>query len=683
MKIFALFAALVGLLPMLVHGDWKMPCPGTVVRERIDPIINPGAVSSHVHRVVGGSGINFTMDYNMTRHAGCSSCTVKQDKSSYWIPQLYYTKSTDGGLRYELVPDGSVNITYTQIHADGEDIHPFPEGLTMTAGNPFRRNFTGDAMSYAISFRCSDSSVHRSELPMDCKYSVIATIHFPFCWNGRDLTSDDFFSHMSYPEKNYREGKCPQTHPVRVIRLSFDFEFKVAGLNDEAYSIQPPFSLSMGDTTGYGLHGGFVNGWDTETLRSAIDTCVDVNGGDISTCHVLTQYTAEQCMDCKVPPRVDEPINDVPALPGCTFDNSKWNQDCNGSSSANIANYQTSFEDITYKSWRYLGCSSSSDPFGWNGSLVKDMFTQRSPSLTPAYCSSWCESLNTISTAWFAIHDGECVCSMLNPKPSRLPLTGFLGNCDTPCPGNQNVTCGGLNSTSLYKYCGTGECHNSEFEQWPFATKPVEKRADSATISPASSTASPDVSGVRLEEPHVTSTFVGYKVCARNPPDEPESAATLFNWDWRNVTCTIVKGFRAEAVAAAFMDWAVAEYGLNPGTKYASPEDVLDARVAQLRLEELRQQRPLIMAVESSIALIFVSIVCVIGFAALAFHKSSYTGTKGKSLADVYNDIEFATRLLDMDPAVLEMLFAKYAAMKQEREQTVKMVEKAAPGLLS
>lgn len=112
MKILTLFAALVGLLPILVHGGWKMPCPGTVARERIDPIINPDAVSDHVHRVVGGSGINFTMDYNITRHAGCSSCTVKQDKSSYWIPQLYYTKSTDTGLRYELVPDGSVNITY-------------------------------------------------------------------------------------------------------------------------------------------------------------------------------------------------------------------------------------------------------------------------------------------------------------------------------------------------------------------------------------------------------------------------------------------------------------------------------------------------------------------------------------------------------------------------------------------
>jgi hypothetical protein len=34
-------------------GFWRMNC-GKIQTGRIDPIVNPGAISSHVHNVVGG-----------------------------------------------------------------------------------------------------------------------------------------------------------------------------------------------------------------------------------------------------------------------------------------------------------------------------------------------------------------------------------------------------------------------------------------------------------------------------------------------------------------------------------------------------------------------------------------------------------------------------------------------------
>lgn len=112
MLLFNLWLALLGAFPLLVQAMWKMPCPGTVVSERLDPVIQPGVVSGHLHRVVGGSGINFTMDPSLTHLAGCSSCTVKQDKSNYYVPQLFFARNTSNGARYEIAPDGPVNIIY-------------------------------------------------------------------------------------------------------------------------------------------------------------------------------------------------------------------------------------------------------------------------------------------------------------------------------------------------------------------------------------------------------------------------------------------------------------------------------------------------------------------------------------------------------------------------------------------
>jgi len=78
---------------------WRMPCPGRVVTERIDPIIDPGQVSGHVHTVSGGNGLNFTMDYAQARSSNCSSCPIKQDLSNYWTPSLYY-QAEDGSFEY-------------------------------------------------------------------------------------------------------------------------------------------------------------------------------------------------------------------------------------------------------------------------------------------------------------------------------------------------------------------------------------------------------------------------------------------------------------------------------------------------------------------------------------------------------------------------------------------------------
>ena len=73
-----------------VAAFWRLPCKAPVVVERSDPVVNPGAVSPHLHTIMGGNGFSYSMDYARTQQSTCSTCTVQKDNSNYWIPNLWY-----------------------------------------------------------------------------------------------------------------------------------------------------------------------------------------------------------------------------------------------------------------------------------------------------------------------------------------------------------------------------------------------------------------------------------------------------------------------------------------------------------------------------------------------------------------------------------------------------------------
>ena len=84
-----------------------------LVRTRLDPIVNPGTISSHVHNVVGGSRFGKDYSHDDLSKSRCTTAAVSVDKvrllltsrphnartfadlvpnlqSNYWAPQLYY-----------------------------------------------------------------------------------------------------------------------------------------------------------------------------------------------------------------------------------------------------------------------------------------------------------------------------------------------------------------------------------------------------------------------------------------------------------------------------------------------------------------------------------------------------------------------------------------------------------------
>lgn len=143
---------------------------------------------------------------------------------------------------------------------NNDTLRAFPAGFRMLAGDPFKRNYTGDFEAQAISFVCLDYNGPQYPQPnglptMACPDGVRAQVFFPSCWDGVNLDMPDHKSHMAYPIGNYNTGTCPSSHPVHMISLFYEVIYQTD--NFEFYG-NNPFVFAMGDPTGYGFHGDFV-----------------------------------------------------------------------------------------------------------------------------------------------------------------------------------------------------------------------------------------------------------------------------------------------------------------------------------------------------------------------------------------------------------------------------------------
>lgn len=118
---------------------------------------------------------------------------------------------------------------------------------------------------------------------------------------------------MAYPAIGaYNAGVCPSTHPVAILSVFYEFYFFTEPFPDHK------FTYAMGDTTGYGFHGDFVNGWDQGALERSFATCQGPQGAFDPNCSV----NANQGSASRETPEVAAPFEDVGlngplnALPG-------------------------------------------------------------------------------------------------------------------------------------------------------------------------------------------------------------------------------------------------------------------------------------------------------------------------------------------------------------------------------
>ena len=73
-----------------VNAGWQVQCFSRLQDQRLDPIVNPGGLSSHVHVITGGNGFAADMNYTSARRSNCLTCNILEDLSNYWTPKLYF-----------------------------------------------------------------------------------------------------------------------------------------------------------------------------------------------------------------------------------------------------------------------------------------------------------------------------------------------------------------------------------------------------------------------------------------------------------------------------------------------------------------------------------------------------------------------------------------------------------------
>ncbi|RYP04221.1 hypothetical protein DL764_004611 [Monosporascus ibericus] len=278
-----------------VYDTFTVNCQPLTVQRR-DPIVSPGAhLSDHVHAVIGGTNFFAGTTPANALTSTATTCDKELDHSIYWVPQLYHITPDN---RYEMVKFEGSAVYYQNRACDYQPgrttcpsfktnfARPFPEGLQMVAGNPMKRTFDqSDIEQRAVNHLCllrGGGSVQTSSLPLEQCLYIRSQVTLPSCWNGRDLDSPNHKSHMSYPDPRYGDyngGVCPESHPIALITIFYEFFFNTAKYNDRN------FVFAQGDKTGYGFHGDFVNGWtDLRRLGDAHRTCTGRGGIDAPGC---------------------------------------------------------------------------------------------------------------------------------------------------------------------------------------------------------------------------------------------------------------------------------------------------------------------------------------------------------------------------------------------------------------
>eukprot|EP01118_Nematostelium_gracile_P009044 TRINITY_DN302_c0_g1_i1.p1 TRINITY_DN302_c0_g1~~TRINITY_DN302_c0_g1_i1.p1 ORF type:complete len:544 (-),score=133.38 TRINITY_DN302_c0_g1_i1:20-1651(-) len=322
---------------------WKVFCSGTpLYRGRVDPIVNPGGVSGHSHKVSGGSNFSpakvaqsATSVFDEMASSSCTTCSIGQvDLTAYWHPDLYYQWPNG---TFSLVPNGGLTVYYPsrQGNAGGSQRDPkwkaFPKGFRMLAGNPYRRSFNNTLADRAINYACLSETLgpETNGFPTKdkfCKNGLRGQVWFPMCWDGVNLDSPGHNQHVAYPT-GVDGGDCPATHPVRTPGVFFEAFYAVDKF-PHGDGVRQPFVWSNGDPTGYGLHGDFLSGWDPEVMQAAIEhpSCDISNtafGNDVKKCLPLAPYVQETpagaCqLDNRIPLTEDMGLGTtIPALPGC------------------------------------------------------------------------------------------------------------------------------------------------------------------------------------------------------------------------------------------------------------------------------------------------------------------------------------------------------------------------------
>ncbi|KAI1313752.1 hypothetical protein F5Y03DRAFT_107317 [Xylaria venustula] len=306
---------------------------GFLTEGPVDPVINPGAEATHYHGIMGGSNFGATVEGDQLLDSTCTTAKIKNDKSNYWIPHLFFQDPNNG--TFQKVPLFYMNVYYF-FEATDDEIKPFPVGMKMVSGNATTRSVPASKGALnldpdngtpinAVQWTCPRSSYNPPSYPVDSDGSTAGIvdpnnqgsgsgfplypcdgyasplrqdIHFPSCYNP-DAGLDDHESNMKFPSNVGFKQNCPEGW-VHTPHIFFEVYWNTPLFNDywTPDGKSQPFVLATGDATGYSSHGDFISGWDQNTLQTIIDTC-DAGDSGMDQCPQIPGGLNDD-NDCKI-----------------------------------------------------------------------------------------------------------------------------------------------------------------------------------------------------------------------------------------------------------------------------------------------------------------------------------------------------------------------------------------------
>jgi hypothetical protein len=260
----------------LVSANFNVRCFSSLVdAERVDPIVVYGKISGHAHTVVGGDNFSPISSADDLSKSKCTTCDVRADKSAYWVPTLYNYRD---GKYYKVRQIETRAYYFANTHG-----MTWPAGFEAVFGDPKRR-----IPHFNVRYLCwggPGPDYSTDSFPPSDKYCTVlqAETRTASCWDGVHSTSKD----QSHMFNEAHEGVCPLSHPVKMIRTQIESHWDLRNI-----PLPRNLSWSMEDTTGYGYHADFINGWDLNVFNNARTLCGEAV--ESSRCDYLRPMLADQ-----------------------------------------------------------------------------------------------------------------------------------------------------------------------------------------------------------------------------------------------------------------------------------------------------------------------------------------------------------------------------------------------------
>lgn len=263
---------------------------------RVDPILSNDCVSDHVHTFYGPqSGVDpRLLDPTdplelHTRLANTpvseNTGNVEENKSLYWHPTVYrYDRATDTYNRAVMAHSSAYYVWRT-----GET-RAFPNGFRMIGGYDTEQSLAEWDCVNPQPCALDSCYTENNFFPNTYCDELEVSMRLPSCWDGVTISSPpDHTSHVAYTDTGEFDGKCPDSHPIKVpqIHLFFRIIPYVGGYH------------TFADGSGI-FHSDYVSGWKEDFLQDLLDNCE--NEGESSMpnffCEdILTYRDAPKCTD--------------------------------------------------------------------------------------------------------------------------------------------------------------------------------------------------------------------------------------------------------------------------------------------------------------------------------------------------------------------------------------------------